>query len=119
VWEARRTDGCYDFTVHGADGFVCRFAGSVGATGPRVSARLCADGPEPSVGLVLANDGAGTIAFTTITTDDAVRTWRVGPHEEVATTWPVRRGRYDLTVTADDGSFVRRYAGTCHPARPK
>ena len=40
LWDAARTNGRYDFTVHGPDGFVRRFAGTVTAgTGTRFTQR--------------------------------------------------------------------------------
>jgi hypothetical protein len=51
--------------------------------------------------------GAAAVVFT-LTTDNAVRTREVGPHEEASTTWPTRRGRYDLTVEAEDDHADRR-----------
>ncbi|WP_329490052.1 DUF756 domain-containing protein [Kitasatospora sp. NBC_01246] len=40
TWDAATTDGRYDFTVHGPDGFVRRFVGAVTApTGTRFTQR--------------------------------------------------------------------------------
>ncbi|MET9657584.1 phospholipase domain-containing protein [Streptomyces sp. NPDC006510] len=123
-WDAVRTGGRYDFTVHGADGFVCRFARTVtapdrnDAAAPQVTAVLRGSKPEnASVALLLANEGGTAVRFT-VTPNDPGRvklTRLVGPREKVSLTWPTDGGRYDMTVTADgDTGFVRRYAGTVH-----
>lgn len=124
VWDAERTGGRYDFTVHGADGFVCRFAGTVtavdqnDAAAPQVTAVLRGSEPETtSVELLLANEGGTAVRFT-VTPNDSGRvelTRLVDPREKVSLTWPTDGGRYDMTVKADgDTGFVRRYAGTVH-----
>ncbi|MEU9851240.1 phosphocholine-specific phospholipase C [Streptomyces sp. NPDC047985] len=123
VWDAVRTGGRYDFTVHGADGFVCRFAGTVAEAGrtdaavPRVTAVLGAGEDKAWVELLLGNDGGTTVGFTLTPNDfgGTARTQLVGPHERVAVSWPANGGRYDFTITADgDTDFARRYAGTVH-----
>ncbi|GLW99061.1 phosphocholine-specific phospholipase C [Microtetraspora sp. NBRC 16547] len=128
TWDAARTGGRYDFTVHGADGFLCRFAGTVPEAGrddaplPRVSAAPCDDDPgTASVEFLLGNDGGEATCFTLTPNDfgGGVRTRIVGPHEEAVLTWPTDGGRYDVTVTVDGATaFARRYAGTMHPLPP-
>ncbi|WP_327258338.1 phospholipase domain-containing protein [Streptomyces sp. NBC_01240] len=126
VWDAVRTDGRYDFTVHGADGFVCRFAGTVtgvdqnDAAAPRVTGVLRGGKPEnASVELLLANDGGSEVCFTVAPNDfgGTEHTQLLGPREKAVLNWPTDSGRYDMTVTADGGTgFARRYAGTVHAA---
>jgi phospholipase C len=128
VWDTVRTGGRYDFTVHGADGFVCRFAGTVagddhqdGSAAPRVAAVLLSSEPEnASVELLLANDGGAAVCFTVAPNDfgGVLCTQMVGPREKAVLTWPTEGGRYDVTVTADgDTDFAQRYAGTVHAPR--
>ncbi|MEU1420521.1 phospholipase domain-containing protein [Kitasatospora sp. NPDC005751] len=48
TWGAATTDGRYDFTVHGPDGFVRRFVGAVTApTGTRSTQRYAAPCTDP------------------------------------------------------------------------
>jgi phospholipase C len=54
--------GTYDFTAHGPNGFLRQFKGSVGSTGPEVSARH--DGSSGQVQLVLTNEGTATVRLT-------------------------------------------------------
>ncbi|MFF2506574.1 phosphocholine-specific phospholipase C [Streptomyces sp. NPDC058067] len=127
VWDAVRTAGRYDFTVHGADGFVRRFAGTLAGADqdetavPRVAAVLGSSEPgNVSVELLLGNDGGTAVSFTLTPNDfgGTARTRLVGPREQVTVPWPTDDGRYDVTVTADsDTGFARRYAGTVHVAR--
>ncbi|WP_309233152.1 alkaline phosphatase family protein [Mycolicibacterium sp. CBMA 295] len=109
VWDARAAAGRYDFTVHGADGFLARFAGMTAQPGPQVSAALRTAG-SPVIDLVLCNDGPEVVEFAV----DA-QVWPVGPGAQVAVACPIERGGYDVTVAAA-GGFLRRFAGTWHPA---
>ncbi|GAA4590971.1 phospholipase C, phosphocholine-specific [Planotetraspora phitsanulokensis] len=125
VWDTTKTDGRYDFTVQGADGFVRRFSGTVVRAGqddvavPSVEAKLRHMGrPEKaSVELKLVNDGGAEVAFTITPNDfaDKEQTIWVGPGRHAETTWRTDDGRYDFTVTASTGTrFAQRYAGTVH-----
>jgi phospholipase C len=126
VWDASETDGRYDFSVYGADGFVGRFSGTVVPEGqtdvalPTVTAALRADGhaEHASVDLRLVNDGdtAATFALTANDFGDESRTVQVAPRSRTTVNWPTQQGRYDVSVTAATGTrFTRRYAGTVHP----
>ncbi|MEV6983542.1 phosphocholine-specific phospholipase C [Sphaerisporangium sp. NPDC051017] len=127
VWDAAATDGRYDFTVHGADGFVRRFSGTVvrhdqddvavpsAEANPRHAGR-----PEnASIDLELRNEGDTEVAFTITPnafTDQQQTVW-VRPGGRTTATWPTDHGRYDFTITAGTGTrFTQRYAGTVHPA---
>ncbi|MFE9119569.1 phosphocholine-specific phospholipase C [Streptomyces sp. NPDC007172] len=118
VWETAETDGRYDFTVHGADGFLRRFSGTVTRATPPGPA------PVPSVTatprgrrileLHLRNEGAAELSFT-VSDDRGSRVVWVPPSGRTSVNWPLKDGSYDLTVTAANGGrFVRRYAGTVH-----
>jgi phospholipase C len=125
VWDAATTDGRYDFSVYGADGFVTRFSGTVVPEGqsdvalPSATARLRAGGGSRAaeIDLRLANDGDTAVTFTLSANDfgGAPQTVRLEPGHRAKPTWPARGGRYDFTVTASTGTrFSRRYAGTVH-----
>ncbi|MFJ5880427.1 phosphocholine-specific phospholipase C [Kitasatospora cineracea] len=119
TWDAAATDGRYDFTVHGPDGFVRRFAGAVTRAGqedvpvPVVEAAV----GRTKVVLHLRNDGGTGVSFTLAPNDYAGKpqsVW-VAANKQAAVDWPLDAGRYDVTVTAATGTrFVRRYAGTVH-----
>ncbi len=122
-WDTVGAGGRYDFAVHGADGFVCRFAGSALAdpdsSGPRASAEVVTTGQgDRWVTLRLGNDGGTPETFTLMPSDAGGHTYaqKVFPGDEVELRWPTTiDGRYDVTITADgDASFVRRYAGCAH-----
>ncbi|MFD9128465.1 phosphocholine-specific phospholipase C [Kitasatospora sp. NPDC059571] len=120
TWDASATDGRYDFSVHGPDGFVRRFAGSIVRAGrddvavPSVTAAATARG----VTLQLANDGRTEVSFSLVPNDFAgtAQTLWVGPGGRSSVTWPLdAAGRYDVVVTAGTGTrFLQRYAGTVH-----
>ncbi|KQV03328.1 MULTISPECIES: phosphocholine-specific phospholipase C [unclassified Kitasatospora] len=119
VWDTAATDGRYDFTVHGPDGFVRRFAGSVVPAGqddvavPVVTAAVTGS----SLTLTLTNSGR-TPAYFAATPNDfgtpAQSVW-VPAQSTRTLNWALDQGRYDVTVTAATGTrFTQRYAGTLH-----
>ncbi|MFJ1704033.1 phosphocholine-specific phospholipase C [Kitasatospora sp. NPDC088346] len=119
TWDAAATDGRYDFTVHGPDGFVRRFAGSVVRAGqddipvPAVTATV----RSGKVCLRLSNGGATAVSFTVTPNDfgGQPKTVWAAPNSSAIVDWPLNQGRYDITVTAATGTrFTRRYAGTVH-----
>ncbi|MCX5210261.1 phospholipase C, phosphocholine-specific [Kitasatospora sp. NBC_00240] len=122
TWDASTTDGRYDFTVHGPDGFVRRFAGTVVRAGqddvavPSVTAAAPAPGAT-TVAVLLTNGGRTETSFTLARNDfaGAAQTAWVAPGGSVTVNWPLDQGRYDLTVTAGAGTrFAQRYAGRLH-----
>ncbi len=120
VWDSATTDGRYDFTVHGPDGFVRRFAGTVirddqdDVAVPSVTA---VPGAAATVDLQLANDGQTEVLFTLTPNDfagSAQSAW-LAPGGRTTVNWPLDQGRYDVVLTAATGTrFTRRYAGTLH-----
>ncbi|MDH6113403.1 phospholipase C [Kitasatospora sp. MAP12-15] len=123
VWDASTTDGRYDFTVHGPDGFVAAFAGTVTRLEQEdVPVPMCtADLRDPKlIRLELANDGEGPVSFTATANDFAgtPQTAWVDSGKTVKLDWPLDpAGRYDVTITAATGTrFTQRYAGTAHPS---
>ncbi|MFJ9952344.1 phospholipase domain-containing protein, partial [Kitasatospora sp. NPDC091207] len=124
TWDAAATHGRYDFTVHGPDGFVRRFAGTVVRDGqdgqndigvPIVTADLST---SSRLTLQLVNDGLTDIGFTAVPNDFAgtAQTVWVKPGKQVNLAWPLdKQGRYDVVVTAATGlRFTQRYAGWVH-----
>ncbi|GGU15338.1 phosphocholine-specific phospholipase C [Streptomyces violascens] len=115
IWETSETDGRYDFTVHGADGFVRRFSGTLtrhDAPAPLPSATATLRGRTLDLGL--RNEGPSEVSFT-VADDRASRVVWVPARSHASVNWPVREGSYDVTVTAASGTrFAQRYAGTVH-----
>ncbi|MFJ8726424.1 phosphocholine-specific phospholipase C [Streptomyces sp. NPDC093269] len=114
------SNGAYDFTVHGPNGFLRQFAGQVASAGPEVSARH--HGKDGAVSLVLSNDGHSTV---TLTIKDKYGkhkpvSYRLRPGAHVVHAAKTERthGWYDLLVTADhDATFVRRLAAHVEDGR--
>ncbi|MFJ8746373.1 phospholipase domain-containing protein [Embleya sp. NPDC127516] len=125
VWDAAGTDGAYDFSVHGADGFVRRFAGTVVRDPQRdvavPSVRATPHGRRPDAArldLRLSNDGDTDVRFTIPPNDfgGTAREQWVSARDRDTVAWPTDAyGRYDVTVAVADG-LTRRYAGTVHPS---
>ncbi|MBY8879364.1 phosphocholine-specific phospholipase C [Actinacidiphila acidipaludis] len=118
-WDTAATGGAYELTVHGPNGFLRSFAGSVAKNGPEVTARHEASG---RIELTLANAGHADVRLTVRNAYDGsketftVRAGRRGTH----TLDLGHSGRwYDLTVTSDhDAAFLRRFAGHVENGRP-
>ncbi|EFL28674.1 phospholipase C, phosphocholine-specific [Streptomyces himastatinicus ATCC 53653] len=110
----------YDVEVHGPDGFVRRFAGSLTGEGPRVSARH--DARTGQLRVTLANPGRTTVRLTVKDghLDGQADTYRLRPGARVTHTADLRRSHqwYDLTVVSDhDSAFVHRLAGHVETGR--
>ncbi|MCX5214493.1 DUF756 domain-containing protein [Kitasatospora sp. NBC_00240] len=124
TWDAARTNGRYDFTVHGPDGFVRRFAGTVIRDGQEghndVGVPIVTADPSNSARLTLqlANDGMTDICFTAAPNDfdgSAQTVWVKPGKQSRLVRPPDRQGHYDVTVTAGTGTrFTQRYAGRVH-----
>jgi phospholipase C len=119
TWDTSETVRKYAFSVHGPDGFLTLFAGTVVPAGhnagpvPTVAATLVRRA-RPVVRLALANDGQEQVVFTLTPNDYAghPQTVRVATGHPKTVNWPTADGYYDVTVTANTGDgFTRRYAG--------
>ncbi len=119
-WDSSQTDGAYDFSVYGPNGFLRRFAGSVVRTGqddvgiPAVAASV--DGGK--LVLRLSNAGATQVRFSLAANDFGAPglTRYVTKGHPVSVTWPLHDGWYDVTVKANTGTgFSYRYAGRIEP----
>ncbi|KUM78117.1 phosphocholine-specific phospholipase C [Streptomyces curacoi] len=118
TWNSAYSNGSYDLTVHGPNGFVRCFKGSNKAAGPEVTARHTGDDIQltftnkrtASVRLKVTNGYGGPA--TTVT---------VRPGATVRRTVDLAASRrwYDLTVTSHaDPAFLRRFAGHVENGRP-
>ncbi|MFC8088996.1 phosphocholine-specific phospholipase C [Streptomyces sp. NPDC057301] len=118
TWNSAYSNGSYDLTVHGPNGFVRYFKGSNKTAGPEVTARHKGDDIEltftnkgtTSDRLKIANGYGGRPATVTVRPGDSVR--------HTVDLQGSRRW-YDLTVTTDaDPRFLRRFAGHVENGRP-
>ncbi|MEV6524594.1 phosphocholine-specific phospholipase C [Longispora sp. NPDC051575] len=119
VWDAAATDGRYDFSAYGPNGFLRSFTGTVvhpeqgDIAIPAVALRL-GPAPEPkrrTVVLELSNAGLTNAVFT-ITSPGRSRVVYVSTWSPAEVEWPCDQGRYDVTVTSETGDGFRyRFAG--------
>ncbi|MFM0504895.1 phosphocholine-specific phospholipase C [Paraburkholderia caffeinilytica] len=116
-------DGTYDYTVHGPNGFLRRFAGKPVArnwwNGSDIARPEIAEGYDVANGnlqLRLENVGSARCQFTIVNAYDAhnvvKHSVRGGDTEPLYLDLRNAYGWYDLTITVDtDPSFARRLAG--------
>ncbi|MEU3896686.1 phosphocholine-specific phospholipase C [Streptomyces sp. NPDC045251] len=118
TWNSAYSDGSYDLTVHGPNGFLRTFRGPNQATGCEVTARHTGD----DLRLTLTNAGSGTARLrVTDGYGGRSRTVTVRPGATVHHTVDLARSRrwYDVTVTSEsDPAFLRRLAGHVENGRP-
>ncbi|MDH6130399.1 phospholipase C, phosphocholine-specific [Kitasatospora sp. GP82] len=120
-WSAAAdSQGSYDFSVHGPNGFQRQFKGSLAGAGPEVSARH--DGNSGQVRLVLTNEGTTPIRLTVTNAygHEHPTSYRLRPNARAVHTAHTERshGWYDLSVTSDeDSAFLRRLAGHVETGR--
>lgn len=111
TWSTSASNGSYDLTVHGPNGFLRVFKGPGKAAGPEVTARHVGDDVE----LTLTNEGSRTANLTlTDGYGGRPRMFRVRAGSTVKHTVDLSRGKrwYDLTVVSDtESGFLRRFAG--------
>jgi phospholipase C len=118
-WTGGLTDGRYDFSIYGPNGFLRHFAGKVvpavqGDVGvPAVTADLVVK-PTTVLRLHLSNAGRTQVRFTCADQHwgHASRTVYVDHGKMVTVDWPTTDGNYDVVVTANTGTgFSYRFAG--------
>jgi phospholipase C len=118
TWNSAYSQGSYDLTVHGPNGFLRVFKGPDKAAGPEVTARHTGDDIE----LTFTNKGSGTARLKMADGyGGRSRTFTVRSGATVRHTVDLAAGRrwYDLTVTSEaDPAFVRRFAGHVENGRP-
>ncbi|WP_217253813.1 phosphocholine-specific phospholipase C [Streptomyces sp. AC602_WCS936] len=118
TWNSAYSDGAYDLTVHGPNGFLRAFRGPNRAAGPEVTARHTGD----DLRLTLTNAGSGAARLRVADGyGGRSRTVTVRPGATVHHTVDLARSRrwYDVTVTSEsDPAFLRRLAGHVENGRP-
>ncbi|MGF6755954.1 phospholipase C [Paraburkholderia sp. GAS42] len=121
-------DGTYDFTVHGPNGFLRRFAGKPASTrwwGEEKARPEVAEGYDVANGnlqLRLENPGTARCQFTITNAYDPGATIkhvvRGGDTDQVYLDLRKAYGWYDLSVSVDaDATFARRFAGHVETGR--
>ncbi|AQS66503.1 phosphocholine-specific phospholipase C [Streptomyces pactum] len=118
TWNSVYSDGSYDLTVHGPNGFLRVFRGPNRTAGPEVTARHTGD----DVRLTLTNTGSGPVRLRVVDAyEGRSGTLTVRPGATVHHTVDLARSKrwYDLTVTCEsDPAFQRRFAGHVENGRP-
>lgn len=120
-YEVFATDeGRYDLFVIGPNGFHRSFRGDVGmlgtagASAPEI--QVCYDVANAAVYLKMSNSGTGACTFAVTANayrNDGPWTFEVPAGKQMEQHWPVgsQGNWYDFTVTTQQGSFRRRFAG--------
>ncbi|MFF1654713.1 phosphocholine-specific phospholipase C [Streptomyces sp. NPDC058255] len=111
TWNSGYSNGSYDLTVHGPNGFLRTFKGPGGTAGPEVTARHVGSDVE----LTFTSKGSGTVTLKVSNGyGGKPQSFKVRAGATVKHTVDLRASKrwYDLTVTSDaDAGFLRRFAG--------
>ncbi|GAA4969165.1 phospholipase C, phosphocholine-specific [Yinghuangia aomiensis] len=115
------TNGVYDFTVHGPNGFFRAFHGRTGAAGAEIRARR--NGKSEKIQLVITNEGTETLQLEVKDAYNARQSasFRLRPGQQAVHNAHLgdSNGWYDLAVTAPgDPAYLRRFAGHVETGRP-
>jgi phospholipase C len=115
------TNGVYELSVHGPNGFLRSFGGDIsiatadGGANPEITASY--DTVGNALILQLANSGTGTCTLTISPNHyslGAARTYQLGAGQSTQDVWALSSSAnwYDLTITSDsDAGYTRRLAG--------
>jgi phospholipase C len=116
------TQGAYDYSVYGPNGFMRHFKGDLSNIKTNVQISLHGDVSDGSVVLVLANTGRD---FCNATVENVYNgesiAYALRPGEEQKKKWHLgdSYGWYDLVVRADaENGFVQRFAGHVETGEP-
>jgi len=120
VWNTDWSDGVYDLSVHGPNGFLRIFKGPGGTPGPEVT---CRHAPaHGDVELTMTNRSDADCHLTvTNAYGGSEETYTVRAGGRVVQTVNLRASKrwYDLAVSADtDQSWLRRFAGHVETGAP-
>jgi len=111
------SNGRYDLTCYGPNGFQRRSAGNINSNCNQVDVISTIDPDAGDIMLAMQNLTATTVVFTVTNgyATDGPRTYSVPPATTVTDTFPDvanNYGWYDMTATASsDPQFLRRFAG--------
>ncbi|MFJ6572611.1 phosphocholine-specific phospholipase C [Streptomyces sp. NPDC091292] len=119
AWNSVYSQGSYDLSAHGPNGFLRTFQGPGKVAGPEITARH--DARTGNLRLTLTNAGAKTVRLTlSHAYGGRPETLKVAPGATVTHTVNLARSRrwYDLTVVSDhDTTYLRRLAGHVETGR--
>jgi phospholipase C len=112
----------YDFSVHGPNGFLRTFAGSLTAGSANISVNAIYDEDSEGIALVLRNHGSSAQKVSIFDAYSGhTHSRMLLPHDTATFVNPLHKsfGWYDLTVTLDsDPSFQRQLAGHLENGKP-
>ena len=121
-WDvAGDSQGAYDFSVHGPNGFLRRFRGRAATAGVEVTAVQDGDGSRVLLNLVNKGSAPARLTVTDAYGIEGPSTHYLRPGAHTTFEAHVRRsgGWYDLSVSSDqDSSFARRFAGHVENGKP-
>jgi phospholipase C len=126
-WETSDTQGAYELTVHGPNGYLCQFRGntdgaaSQGKSNLEVKVRY--DLMEGNIFLSLSNPGSApcSMRVTNRYDQNATHMYSVAPGRSVEDPWllTASAGWYDLSVTSEEApEYLQRFAGHLETGRP-
>jgi phospholipase C len=124
-WLTSDTQGAYELTVHGPNGYLCQFRGNTdGAASqsePDVKVRY--DVVEGNIILSLSNPGSAPCSMKVTNSHDqsAPHIYSVASGASAEDHWVLTAssGWYDLSVTSvDSARYLRRFAGHVETGRP-
>lgn len=113
------SNGSYDFSIYGPNGFLREFRGNLiapGSSGPAPEVETCYNVEDASIQITLDNS-LGTQPCTFVVTDNAYQTNKsvtvsVGAGMTQAIVWPGCYGWHDASIRiAGDVNYFRRIAG--------
>ncbi|MFD7292966.1 phosphocholine-specific phospholipase C [Streptomyces sp. NPDC059897] len=112
-WNTEYSEGTYDLTVHGPNGFLRAFRGPGAAKAPEVTARHAADSGNLALTMTNPTDAAVHLGVSNAYGGGS-ETFTVKPGTTVRHTVDLRASKrwYDVSVVSDaDKGFLRRFAG--------
>lgn len=123
TWSLSASQGHYDLSVFGPNGFLRQFRGTVASNSPAdLEARVDYEAADDALVLRVINHGqtSSRIHIVSAYSDDTV-TQTLHRGKALEKRWPLKStfGWYDLSVTTDSASnFLRRVAGHLENGRP-
>jgi phospholipase C len=125
-WPTTDTQGAYDLSVYGPNGYFCRFRGNASEAAshdkPNPEIRVNYDVAAGDVTLSLVNTGSIPCSLTIANTYGGTpHTYTLKPGKSMDDHWPLASSSawYDLSVTvAESPEFLRRFAGHVETGRP-
>jgi phospholipase C len=126
-WPTSDTQGSYDLSVFGPNGYLCQFQGDVtetvshGKSSPEV--RISYDVASGKVDLALINAGSSSCSLMVTNTysQESPHIYQIPARSTVDDHWVLTSssGWYDISVTiAGSTTFLRRFAGHMENGRP-